>query len=50
MPALFSHLVYLKIYQPKLGDKTVSQFTSFIENCVKKVLKMYHHLIGRKKV
>ena len=38
-PALFksliSFLVYLKILQPKLGEKALSQFTSFIENCVK---------------
>ena len=39
-PALFksliSRLVYLKILQPKLGNKALSQFKSFIENFVKK--------------
>ena len=52
-PALFksliSRLVYLKILQPKLVEKALSQFTSFIENCVKKILKMYHHLIEMNK-
>ena len=33
--SLISRLVYLKILQPKLGDTALSQFTSFIENCVK---------------
>ena len=40
MPALFKLLiiclVYLQILQPKLVDKIFSQFTSFIENCLKK--------------
>ena len=39
-PALFksliSRLVYLKILQPKLGNKALIQFKSFIENFVKK--------------
>ena len=47
--SLISRLVYLKILRPKLGDKDLSQFTFFIENCVKKILKMYHHLIGMNK-
>ena len=47
--SLISRLVYLEIVQPKLGDKALSQFGSFIENCVKKILKMYHHLIGMNK-
>ena len=37
MPALskplISCLVYFKILKPKLVDKALSQFTSFIENC-----------------
>ena len=33
--SLISRLVYLNILQPKLGETTLSQFTSFIENCVK---------------
>ena len=33
--SLISRLVYLNILQPKLGDTALSQFTSFIENCVK---------------
>ena len=47
--SLISRLVYLEIFQPKLGDKALSQFRSFIENCVKKILKMYHHLMGMNK-
>ena len=35
--------------QSKLGDKALSQFTSFIINCVKKILKMHNPLIGRNK-
>ena len=34
--SLISRLVYLKILLVKLGDQAHSQFTSFIENCVKK--------------
>ena len=52
-PALFksliSRLVCFKILQAKLGDKALSQFTSFTENCAKQILKMYHHLIGMNK-
>ena len=52
-PALFksliNRLVYLKILQPDLCDKAFSQFTSFIENCVKKIVKMYHLLIEMNK-
>ena len=33
--SLISRLVYLNILQPKLGDTALSQFTSFIESCVK---------------
>ena len=33
--SLISRLVYLNILQPKLGDTALSQFISFIENCVK---------------
>ena len=43
-PALFksliSRLIYLKILQTNLCDKAFSQFTSFIENFVKKFVQM----------
>ena len=32
---LISLLLYLKVLHPKLGDKALIQFTSFIENCIK---------------
>ena len=47
--SLISRLVYLEILQPQLGDTALSQFRSFIENWIKKILKMYHHSIGMNK-
>ena len=37
--SLISLLLYLKVLHPKLGDKALIQFTSFIENCIKKSWK-----------